>query len=247
MKTKVFGHRGSKGYYPENSMLSFEKALDMGADGIELDVHYSKEGKIVVFHDFELDRMTPDKGMIFEKTWEELSQIFLIDQTTGKVSGEKIPTLEDVLQLLARKQEQLGRSLYLNVEFKAGSSLYKGIEERVVALCLQYLPKDQLIFSSFDHFALKTIKTIDQSLQTGVLTTAAMVDPWEYTQKLKADFYHPYFLTLTPDVLASYRAVHLEINPYTVNDLKVAKQLIEAGVYGIITDFPDQILKLQEA
>ena len=247
MKTKIFGHRGAKGYYPENSMLSFERALEMGADGLELDVHYSKDGEIVVFHDFEMDRMTLHKGMIFEKTWEELSQTTLIDQTKEEMSQEKIPKLEEVLRLLKEKQEATGRTLYLNVEFKAGSSLYKGIEGRVAALCLQYLPKEQLIFSSFDHFALKTIKEIDPNLQTGVLTTAAMVEPWEYVEKLKGNFYHPYYLTLTPEVLMSYKQAELEINPYTVNDLNIAKQLIDAGIYGIISDIPDQILKLQEA
>ncbi len=247
MKTKIFGHRGAKGYYPENSMLSFEKALEMGADGLELDVHYSKDGEIVVFHDFELDRMTIHKGVVFGKTWEELSQMTLMDQNKQEMSQEKIPKLEEVLRLLKEKQELTGRKLFLNVEFKAGSSIYKGIEERVATLCLQYLPKEQLIFSSFDHFALIAIKAFDPSLQTGVLTAEAMVEPWEYVEKLKGNFYHPYYLTLTPEVLMSYKQAQLEINPYTVNDLRVAKQLLDAGIYGIISDIPDQILKLQEA
>lgn len=239
MKTKIFGHRGAKAYYPENSLLSFEKAIDMGVDGIELDVHFSKDGKIVVFHDFELDRMTTQTGAIFQKTWAELSEISLIHPDYN----EKIPTLEMVLALIVKKQEETQKPIYLNVEFKAGSSLYKGIEKATVDLCLSYLPKEQLIFSSFDHFALVAIKQLDAALKTGVLTTAAMVDPWEYVQKLKADFYHPYYLTLTPEVLASYHGAGLEISTYTVNDLEVAKQLKAAGVYGIITDIPDQVIK----
>lgn len=240
MQTKIFGHRGAKAYYPENTLLSFEKALEMGADGIELDVHFSKDGQIVVFHDFELDRMTGAEGYIFEKTYEELKALKIIE-----FSHEgSIPTLEMVLELLVKTQISQKRDLYLNVEYKAGSSLYKGIEKATVDLCLKYLPKEQVIFSSFDHFALVAVKSYDETLLTGVLNTAAMVDPWEYVQKLKADFYHPYYLTLTPEVLGSYQQNDLKISPYTVNDLKIAKQLKEAGVYGIITDIPDQILKV---
>ncbi len=239
MRTKIFGHRGAKGYYPENSLLSFEKALDMGVDGLELDVHYSKDGVIVVFHDFELNRMTGATGMIFEKTWKELSKLRLKDEhyETG------IPTLEMVLQLIVKKQNELNKTVELNVEFKAGSGIYKGIEQEVVALCLNYLPKEQLIFSSFDHFAHVAIKSIDKSLRTGVLTTAAMVNPWEYVEKLEADFYHPYCLTLASPILESYEKVGLLINTYTVNDPKQAKLLKSLGVYGIITDIPDKIIE----
>ena len=240
MQTKIFGHRGAKAYYPENTLLSFEKALEMGADGVELDVHFSRDGKIVVFHDFELARMTGAEGYIFEKTYEELKALKIIDSNYE----ESIPTLEMVLELLAKTQISQNRDIYLNVEFKAGSSLYKGIEKATADLCLKYLPKNQVIFSSFDHFALVAVKDYDETLLTGVLTTAAMVDPWEYVQKLKADFYHPYYLTLMPEVLDSYQQNDLRISPYTVNDLKIAKLLKEAGVYGIITDIPDQILKI---
>lgn len=239
MSTKIFGHRGAKGYYPENSLLSFEKAIDMGVDGLELDVHYTKDGVLVVFHDFELNRMTDLDGMIFEKTWSELSSVKLKHETYE--AG--IPTLEMVLELIVSKQKELNKTIELNVEFKAGSDLYKGIEQATVALCLQYLSKEQLIFSSFDHFALLAIKAVDKTLRTGVLTTAAMVEPWAYVQKLGADFYHPYYLTLTPQVLQSYGQAQLQINTYTVNDLNLAKQLKAAGVYGIITDIPDQVIK----
>ena len=239
MQTKIFGHRGAKGYYPENSLLSFEKAIEMGVDGLELDIHFSKDGKLVVFHDFELDRMTDASGMIYEKTWEELSELKLKDARyeTG------MPTLEMVLQLIVEKQRLMQRTLELNVEFKAGSGLYKGIEAAAVDLCLRYLPKEQLIFSSFDHFALLAVKAIDKSLRTGVLTTAAMVEPWSYVTKLGADYYHPYCMTLAPQVLESYQANHLPINTYTVNDPNQAKLLKAAGVYGIITDYPDLMIK----
>lgn len=237
-KTLIFGHRGASGYYPENSLLAFEKALDLGADGVELDIHFSKDGQLMVFHDFELKRMTGQTGHIFEKTCEELAQLTLL----GGRHHEGIPTLKAVLELMARKEAELGRPLWLNVELKAGSSHYPGIERAAAQLCLNYLPAERLIFSSFDHFALLAVKAVDPILQTGVLTTAAMVEPWVYVERLGADFYHPYSLTLRPEVLASYAQAGLRINPYTINDLALAKALKTAGVYGIITDIPDQVI-----
>lgn len=237
-KTLIFGHRGASGYYPENSLLAFEKAFDLGADGVELDIHFSKDGQLMVFHDFELKRLTGQTGYIFEKTSEELARLTLTDDSYQ----ERIPTLKAVLELMARKEIELGRSLWLNVELKAGSSHYPGIEQAAAQLCLNYLPAERLIFSSFDHFALLALKAVDPTLQTGVLTTAAMVEPWLYVERLGADFYHPYSLTLRPEVLESYAQTGLRINPYTVNDLALAKGLKAAGVHGIITDIPDQVI-----
>lgn len=242
MKTLIFGHRGAKAYCPENTLFSFETAINQGADGLELDVHYSKDGQIVVFHDFDLEELTGEKAMIYEKTWEELSQL----EIKHDIKGKCIPTLEQVLKLIERKSKELNKPLYLNVEFKAGSQLYKGIEARAKALCEAYLPKENIIYSSFDHFALKEIKKLDPEAITGALTAEAMVDPWLYTKHIEADFYHPHYLALNEAVLKDYAEQGLRINPYTVNDPRICKGLIAAGVFGVITDCPDLMLSLFE-
>lgn len=242
MRTLIFGHRGAKAYCPENTLFSFETAINQGADGIELDIHYSKDGQIVVFHDFDLEALTGETGMIYEKTWEELSKIEIKHEITGKC----IPTLEQVLKLIERKSKELNKAIYLNVEFKAGSQLYKGIEARAKALCEAYLPKENIIYSSFDHFALRTLKTLDKEVLTGALTAEAMIDPWVYTKYIEADFYHPHYLALNEAVLQTYRDHELKVNSYTVNDPKLCKGLIAAGVFGIITDCPDLMISLFE-
>lgn len=236
--TKILGHRGAKAYYPENTIMSFQKALEMGADGLELDIHYSKDGVIVVFHDFTLERMTGVKGNIYDFTIEELQGL----EVSEYGHTEEIPTLEAVLKMIKEYEEESEREILLNIEFKAGSALYPEIEKRTVALCDLYLKRSQVIYSSFDHYALVAIKAIDSELLTGVLTTAAMVDPWEYVGKLEADFYHPYYMTLTGPMLKAFKDEGVLLNPYTVNDPEIAKQLIGAGIHSIITDVPDVLI-----
>ena len=242
MKTLIWGHRGARAYCPENTLLAFETAFDQGADGIELDIHYTKDGEIVVFHDFDLEALTGEKGMIYEKTFEQLQTLTI----KHEITGHQIPTLEDVLKLIEGKSKELNKSLWINVEFKAGSQIYKGIEARVKALCETYLPKERIIYSSFDHFALVAIKKLDPACLTGVLTAEAMVDPWLYTAHIHADFYHPHYLALNEEALKSYGANGLFINPYTVNDPALAVRLARAKAFGIITDDPLKIIQAME-
>lgn len=241
--TKIIGHRGAKAYYPENTLLSFQKALEMGADGIELDIHYTKDGEIVVFHDFTLDRMTGAEGNIYDWTLEALQDLTV--EAYGQT--DEIPTLEAVLQALLEFQEETGKEVVLNVELKAGSAMYKGIEARTVALCDRYLKRSQVIYSSFDHYALKTIKELGEDLQIGILTMAGMVAPWTYVQALGADFYHPYYMTLMGyDVLKGLTDEEIPINAYTVNETEAAKPLLQAGIAGLITDVPDLMIALRK-
>lgn len=239
--TLILGHRGARAYFAENTLLSFENAINQGADGIELDIHLSKDGQIMVFHDFTLDRMCGVNGAIYEYTEEALKKL----KVQFKNQYEAIPTLEEVLILLTSLQEKMHKNLILNVEFKAGGDFYKNIEQSTLDLCNRYLPKEQVIYSSFDHYALKRIKEIDSTAITGILTSCALVDPWEYVHKLNADFYHPSFMTLNKHNLESYKAHEIQLNPYTVNDTNYARLFIENNLHSIITDTPDVMVSLR--
>lgn len=239
--TKIFGHRGAKAYYAENTLLSFHKAFDQGSDGLELDVHFSKDGELIVFHDFTMERMTKKRGYVFQYTLRELKEM----QVYFKDQKEKIPTLSEVLDLIKDRQKKEEKKLLLNVELKAGSIQYPQIEEKVMNLCAKYLPLEQVIFSSFDHYALTEIKKIDSKAQIGVLTAALLYEPWEYAKSLNANFYHPNYLTLNQSSIKNFFEHGIGLNPYTVNDLEIAKQLIQSNVYGLITDIPDKIVALK--
>lgn len=239
MKTLIIGHRGFNSQYVENTLESFEAALAHGADGIELDVHLSSDGEVMVFHDFDLKRMTGQEGFIFQYTLKELKAM-----RVG--SNHEMPSLSEVLDLLVSHKKQ-GKKVYLNVEFKAGSQMYEGIEQKVMKLCYQKLSPDEVIFSSFDHQALLDIKVLDARALTGVLTTAALVKPWAYMDTIQGDFYHPYYLTLTPKLLQDMFGRGVKINAYTVNDQRVGQQLMAAGIHMIITDDVASMVALREA
>ncbi len=240
--TLILGHRGARTYSAENTLLSFEQAINQGADGIELDIHYSKDGQIMVFHDFTLDRMCGVKGAIYEFTTEALKKF----KVQFKNQYEPIPTLEEVLILILALQIKFERKLIVNVELKAGSDFYPDIEKNALDLCYRYLPKDQVIFSSFDHFALKRIKDIDKTALTGILTASALVDPWEYVEKLSANYYHPNYQALNGPMLKAFSQHDIKLNPYTVNDPKVARSFIENGLHAIITDTPDVMVAINK-
>lgn len=231
----ILGHRGMRGSYPENTLIGFEKAICTGADGVEFDIHLSKDGIPMVFHDFTLERLCGVSGVISDYTAQELKQ-FEIRQHH---MTEHIPTLEEVLRCLAALQSGRQKPLYVNAEFKSGSLRYPGIEALVVSLCLQYFPHEQLIFSSFDHYALRAVHNFDADAVTGVLTASMLWQPKAYLNALGATYYHPYYETLLPEALADYHTSGILLNTYTVNDPGIAKKLLKAGVHSIITDFPE--------
>lgn len=239
MNTKILGHRGFKGKYPENTLMSFKAALDAGADGIELDIHYSKDKKIMVFHDFNLEALTGARGNIYDYHSDELRALKI-----GK-NGlfDSLPSLEDVLKLV----ESYGnKNLCINVELKAGSALYPEIEKETIDLCAKYLAMDQYIFSSFDHESLATLKGIDPSLKTGVLTQCVLYKSWDYLKSLSADYYHPHYLTLMPDHLKALLMHQVKINTYTVNDPNLARSLFNAHIHSIITDNVSDMINLRK-
>lgn len=234
--TKIIAHRGYHKEYIANTLKAFESAVLKGADGIELDVHLSKDHEIVVFHDFDLYSVLKEHTLIGHLPLEEISKIDLGD-------GSQIPTLESVLKLL--KDLKVSNDFILNVELKAGSALYPNIEEKVLNLCYKYLSPDQLIFSSFDHESLIRIKQLNPQAKIGVLTACALVEPWIYLNRLRADYYHPHFMSLHDAKVQALLLEGVSLNPYTVNALPIGKKMIEMKLNGIITDEVVEMIKIR--
>jgi len=230
MSTLILAHRGDHRTYPENSQEAFKSALELGADGLELDVHLSSDGELVVFHDFNLKELTGEDGLIGQYTYDMLSKL--------KVRGQsRIPTLKEVLLLIAEHQKlRPDFPIVLNVELKAGSQLYPGIEVAVYGLCNAFLAQEQVIYSSFDHQAMRLLKTYAPKAQVGLLTTAALIEPWVYVAHAGADFYHPHYLALSKENFMGLMQAGVRLNTYTLNDPIVAKALIQGGIHAIITD-----------
>lgn len=229
-----FAHRGFSGKYPENTMLAFEKAYETGVDGIELDVQFTKDYELVIIHDSTVDRTTNGKGLVKELTLNEVRELNAASNSKGVF--EKIPTLEEYAMWAADKK------IVTNIELKTNIYEYPGIERETIALIKEYDLQGQVVLSSFNHYTIQRVKEIAPEMKCGLLTSDWLVNFGKYAMEMNVECVHPAFYTLkNKQVLQNIQEHHLEINTWTVNEEMHMKQLMEAGVTSIITNFPDKL------
>ena len=175
-RTLVWGHRGASGYAPENTMAAFEKAVELGADGIELDVQLTKDGELVVIHDETIDRVSDGSGWVKDYAYAKLIK-HNFNRTHPEYEHAQIPTLEEVYALIKPTD------LTINVEIKTGVVFYPEIEERVLDLTERMGLMERVIFSSFNHYTIQKIKEINPEAETGMLYSDGIINPvsmlWE--------------------------------------------------------------------
>ncbi|WP_308423104.1 glycerophosphodiester phosphodiesterase [Paenibacillus marchantiophytorum] len=236
-KPLVIGHRGAAGEAPENTLASFALALEQGADGIELDVHLTKDNEIVVCHDATLDRTTNGAGWIVEKNWEELRSLDAGMWYSEAYIGERVPLLREVFDLVPRGH-------LINVEVKHA---YEGRMEKALLAFLQASGRmEDVVISSFDHKVIRRLKVAEPEVKVGLLYTANLIDHAGYAEQIGVDVYslHPYHHLIGDEDVKAASAANVKTYPYTVNELRDYKQLISFGVSGIITDYPGRLRKL---
>ncbi|MGI9148055.1 MAG: glycerophosphodiester phosphodiesterase [Chloroflexota bacterium] len=230
----VVGHRGAMGHRPENTIASFEHALELGADWIELDVHLTRDGALVVLHDETLDRTTDAHGLVKDHTLAELKQLDAGAWYGPDYAGQRIPRLEDVLEW-ARE-----RGTIVDIEIKNAPIYYAGIEETVVKALDSQNMAEQVIVISFDHAAVKRVKALDPRVATGVLYAARPVDAGvDLARQADADALLPHWAYVTPEDVRAAHTAGLAVAPWATSDPQILARLIEAGVDAIGTNHPD--------
>lgn len=231
--SKIIAHRGASYDYPENTMLAFEKAVEQGADGIETDVHFTKDKKLVICHDERIDRTADGKGLIGEMTFEELLAFDFGVKKDAKFAGQKMPALSELLALIKKT------GLLLNIEVKNEEGRYEGIVPALVDLVKEYGVEDRVIYSSFDHTTLVELKAYDPSVKTGALYSNTPYDAFHYMKKIGVDAIHPkYTAVFTQDMCSKMLADDKMVNVWTVDDPALARRLTAAGVTSLITNRP---------
>ena len=234
----VFAHRGASGYAPENTLVSFEKALEMGADGYELDVQLTKDGEIVVVHDEWLERLTDGKGFVKDYTLEELRKLNF-NKTFPQYGVQRIPTLKEVFELVK------DTDLEVNVELKTGIFEYPGIVDKVLALVDEMNMKDRVIYSSFNHYTCVKIRELQPDARIGFLYGDVFIDVEQYVKDHGGDAIHPAFYLLQDPVHAiTAKKLGLQINTWTVNEPAHMDMCCQLGVDIIITNYPDKALEI---
>jgi glycerophosphoryl diester phosphodiesterase len=224
---QLFGHRGAKGLAPENTVLSVQKALAFGVDGIEIDVFRCLSGEIVVFHDKTLHKLTNASGEIEKKTLAELH--------TLKVMGsEPIPTLDKII-------DAINGSARLNIELK-GKNTAKGVLDIIKkAIEEGHWEANQLFVSSFDWDELRAFNKLTKEFGIAVLTEKNPVEAIPVARELNAFAINPNHSNLTQEIIKYIHSEGFEIHTWTVNEKNRIEELISWGVDAIITDFPDRI------
>lgn len=233
----VLGHRGVPGAAPENTIDSFRLAMAMGAHGIELDVHLSRDGELVVIHDELVDRTTDGAGPVGSFTLAELKRLNAAARFAGGYRHQGIPTLEEVV-------DAVGPDALINIEVKSGVILYPGIERKLAEFIDARALAGRVIVSSFNHYSLVEFKRYVPSVDVGLLYTAALVDPWLYAQRVGAQALHPLHYSVTSELVSVSHEYGIRVNPWTPNSEEHIRRVVAAGADTIITNHPDLALKV---
>ncbi|WP_046180862.1 glycerophosphodiester phosphodiesterase [Domibacillus tundrae] len=244
MKTSIYGHRGCKGTLPENTLLGFKRAIELGVDGLEIDIHMTKDGELVVIHDETLDRTTNGEGFICEASIGEINMYSAGIRFSGLPGYEeawnleRVPALQNVLELLAPYKTEL------NIELKTYAIPYEGIEKRLLETVGKYGHDRKIVYSSFHLPTLIRLKELDSSAETAWLLNAPISLPSDYMETFGFESLH-----LSKDVYFAHEAqlkgIADRLRIWTVNDPGEIAKLAEAGVAAIITDFPERALTIR--
>ena len=221
------GHRGVKGYEPENTLISFQKALDMQVDGIELDVHLSADGELIVIHDETINRTTDGSGPVNTLSLRELKQFRINDY-------HEIPLLSEVFDLV-------NQNCFINIELKSYESA-----DKVVELIEHYVSEknwqyDHFIVSSFDWNALQQVRFLNDKIQIGVLTETDLDLALAFAKFIQAKSIHPHFHLLDKENVPKTQQKGVQVFPWTINETEDIEKIKSFNVNGIITDFPNRI------
>ena len=215
------------GHVTENTIPSIKKAIELGVDGIEIDVFRCKSGEIVVFHDKKLDRLTNSSGYIEDLSYDSINKI--------KVMGKyRIPQLLEVIDILPNE-------IFLNIELK-GEETSQKVNEIVTEFINRTESKlDRFIISSFNWKELEKFRLFNSKIPIAVLTDTSPLNAISVAKKLNAVAINPNYKLLNKNTVNEIKKEGLKIFPYTVNSLSDIDKMKTLGVDGIITDYPERI------
>lgn len=232
---QVIGHRGASSEAPENTLAAFRRALQIGVDAVELDVHLSSDGEPVVLHDPLLERTTDGSGLVGGKTLDELRRLDAGRWFGEEFAGERIPSLGEALDLL--------RSVRVIVELKSGPIFYPSMASRVVA-AVQEAGHQRVTVSSFDHPLLLEVRSQASDLPTAVLYVGRPVNPLRMAEEAGAGLLHLHWAYLTPELVAAARAAGFGVEVWTVDEPAHLLHVLRMKPDGIMTNHPARLRAL---
>jgi len=243
-KPLVIAHRGASGYAPENTLASFDKALEMGADVIELDVHQTLDSVVIVMHDEKLDRTSDKSGLIKNYLWADIKNADAGGWFSAQFAGEHIPTLEEIIRHIS------GRAKLL-IEIKKGGKYYPGIERRTFEIIKACHAESWCMIQSFSDAAVNNFLALHSNLPVYKLAVGNIPclplyhdghAHWGSVLKYKAvTGVNPYRNFARKRLIRKLHERGQQIFVWTVNEEKQIQKFTKRGVDGIITNFPDRV------
>lgn len=229
-----FAHRGWSGLYPENTLLAFQKAIELGVDGFEMDVQLSRDGEVVVFHDETLDRVTGYHGYLRDLTVSELKRLDASSGFHGLYGKNEIPTLREFLELVA----------------PTGADRKHGAQEQPPVLPSArgegHRPRprvrdgEEVIFSSFNNVSILRCRRLAPEIDAGFLWKGPVIgQAGQYCRDNDVQFFMPDGNYLSDDIVADFRAHGIRLAPWTANSLPEIRRLADWDVYCINTNYPN--------
>ena len=225
----VIGHRGAKGHLAENTLPSISKAIELGVDGVEIDVFQCASGELVVFHDKTLEKLTNATGYIEALDLDSIQRIEVLN-------GFSIPTLGEVLDLIK------GR-IFLNIELKGSQTALKTDKLLKTYFKLKAWSPDKILISSFNWQELKIFREVNREISIAILTEDDPLDAIPIGLELNAVAINPNYESLNSENVSKINKAGFKIYPWTVNAPEDINRMIIYGVEGIISDFPERIRK----
>lgn len=236
---KVIAHRGWSGKYPENTMLAFKKAIEVGSDGIELDVHLSKDGEVMIIHDEALMRTAGVSGSVSDWTRSELEKISAGKTKKDEFGFTPIPSLEEYLDYVSKTNAMT------NIELKTAPCYYPGIEKKTLELVHRFGYEDRVVYSSFNWLSVFEIKRLMPEAPCGFLIENLTIKNVSYQIKsLGCEYYHPSIRFVSDELVRECRENNVGLNVWTVNELEDMKSCISWDISGLITNYPDKAIEL---
>ena len=237
---KIIAHRGFSGIYPENTMLAFKKAIEIGADGIELDVHLSKDGQVMIIHDEALKRTTGLDGVISDYTRAELEKISAGKTKNDEFGFTPIPSLEEYLAFMAEHKDK-----FTNIELKTAPVYYPEIEEKTLELVRKFDLEKNIIYSAFNWLSIERMQRLGTISETGLLFSGMkLYNQAHIIKSLGINYFHPDFNDLTDEIVKSYLDNKVGLNVWTVNEIEDMKVCLSWNIDGLITNFPDRAISI---
>lgn len=236
--SKIYAHRGFSGKYPENTMLAFEKAVELGVDGIELDVHLTKDNVLVIIHDEDIKRTCDGQGLVRDMTYDELKKFDASATFRGVYGFNGIPTLREYFDLVK------DTNVITNIELKTGIFEYPTIEKRVIDMIKEYGLEKKIILSSFNHYTVMRCKDIAPEIKRGFLSESWLIGYGKYTAQNDCQCCHPIHCFLSEETVKEMHDAGCEINTWTVNEYEDIKRLSALGVDSLIGNFPDRMIEV---